>query len=300
MTRIPALFGALLWLGYGAHLAGQDPAFDVRNAIEDTNAASRPQALALDPAYSVDQSQADDHERVAVSIIPSLDYGPSCWSSVTLTNLGDRVETVELEVHRGEGGLVALTGLKNMVLHLDPGETVSHRLEIPEESGQGWARVRELVPLSRLSPVIAVSGFSACTVGNQSRATPRDASYPTRSPWFSGAVEGIRGDEISLVNTTERAAQASLCYSAGNLYSPSVVLAGAPQLAFVCSQEDQVQIPPYASRQFPVRRDNSTQFSIRTQGDALVLQMRRPLEAGVEIYTVDSTVKFGRELAAGK
>jgi hypothetical protein len=49
-----------------------------------------------------------------------------------------------------------------------------------------------------------------------------------------------------------------------------------------------------------VRRDNSTQFSIRTQGDALVLQMRRPLEAGVEIYTVDSTVKFGRELAAGK
>ena len=38
---------------------------------------------------------ATDQERVVTSILPSLDYGASCWSSVTLTNLGDRVVTVE-------------------------------------------------------------------------------------------------------------------------------------------------------------------------------------------------------------
>jgi hypothetical protein len=294
MTRIPALFGALLLVGFSPHIAGQEPSFDVRNAIEELNAASRAQVLGSD------QSHADEHERMVVSIIPSLDYGPSCWSSVTLINLGDRVETVELEAHREEGGLVELTGLKNMVLHLNPGQTVSHRLEIADEAGQGWVKVRELVPWPKLSALIAVSGFSECTVGDRLRSTPRDASYPATSPWFSGAVQGIQGDAISLVNTTERAAQASLCYSAGNLYTPLVALPGAPELAFVCSQEDQVQIPPYAARLFPVQRDNNTQFSIRTQGEAIVLQMLRPLETGVKIYTVDSTVKFGRVVAAGQ
>jgi hypothetical protein len=57
-----------------------------------------------------------------------------------------------------------------------------------------------------------------------------------------------------------------------------------------------VQIPPYASRQFPVQRDDSSHFSIKTQGDAVVLQMLRPVQTGVKVYTVDSTVKFGDEL----
>jgi hypothetical protein len=291
MTRILAWFGALLLLGLSARPAGQAQSFDQRNAIDETNAASRAQAL--------DQAHTDDFERVVNSIIPSLDYGPSCWSSVTLTNLGDRVETVELEAHREEGGLVALAGLKNMVLRLEPGEKVSHRLEIADESGQGWVKVRELVPLPKLSPLIAVSGFSECTVSNQLRSTPRNASYPTSSPWFSGAVEGIQEHAISLVNTTERAAQASVCYSAGNLYTPLGASPGSP-LAFICSQEDQVQIPPYAARLFPVQRDNSTQFSIKTQGEAIVLQFLHPLETGAKNYTVDSTVKFDREPTAGK
>jgi hypothetical protein len=293
MTRIPALFGVLLFLGFSAHTAAQDRSFDERNAIEQTEAASR--AEALEQARAIDQGHADDQERVVTSIIPALDYGPSCWSSVTLTNLGDRVETVELEAHRGEGGLVALTGLKNMVLHLKPGEKVSHRLEIAGESGQAWVKVRELVPLPKLYPLIAASGLSQCTVSKQLRNTTRDAFYPMNNPSFSGAVEGIEEHSISLVNTTERAAQASLCYSAGNLYTPLVPLPGRPQLAFVCSQEIQVQIPPYAARLFPVQRDNSTQFSITTQGEAIVLQMLHPLDTG-KIYTVDSTVKFGREL----
>jgi hypothetical protein len=148
--------------------------------------------------------------------------------------------------------------------------------------------------------VIAVSGLSECTVDNQLRSTPRQLSYPTRNPWFSGDVEEMQGNLISVVNTSERAAQASLCYSAGNLYSVPTAGHPTPELTLVCSKQFEVLIPPYASRQFPVQREDSTHFGIKTLGDALVLQMLHPVAAGVKIYSVDSTVKFGGEFAADK
>jgi hypothetical protein len=242
-------------------------------------------------------ANAAEPERVVTSILPSLDYGSSCWSSVTLSNLGDRVVTVEIEAHRAGGGLTGLTGLNEMVLHLNPGERVSHRLEVSDESGVGWLKVRERIPSPKLSPVIAVSGLSECTVANQLRSTPRELSYPTRNPWFSGDVEEMKGNMISVVNTSERAAQASLCYSEGNLYSVPTAAHPTPELTLVCSKSFDVLIPPYAARQFPVERDGSTHFGIKTMGDAIVLQMLRPLATGVKVYTVDSSVKFGGEFA---
>ena len=128
MTRIPALFGVLFFLGFSAHAVAQDRSFDERTPFWTPRPPPRAQALAqarpidetgvIDQAHVIDRSYADAQERLVNSIITSLDYGPSCWSSVTLTNLGDRVETVELEAHRVEGG----DWLKNMVLHLGPGE----------------------------------------------------------------------------------------------------------------------------------------------------------------------------------
>lgn len=258
-----------------------------------------PLLLLLTSTCPAGQANANG-ERLIASVLPSLDYGASCWSSVALTNLGDRVVTVELEAHRAGGGLVGLAGLNEMILHLNPGERVSHRLEISDETGEGWLKIRERIPSPKLSPVIAVSGLSECTVDNQLRSTPRELSYPTRNPWFSGDVEEMHGGMISLVNTSERAAQASLCYSAGNLYSVPSDAHPTAELSLVCSKAFEVLIPPYASRQFPVQRDDSTHFSIKTRGEAIVLQMLRPVEAGVKVYTVDSTVKFGGEFGTDK
>jgi hypothetical protein len=238
-----------------------------------------------------------ENERVVSSVLPSLDYGASCWSAVTLANLGDRMVTVEIEAHRAGGGLIGLAGLDQMVLHLKPGERVSHRLEVTDEEGVGWLKVREQIPSPKLSPVIAVSGSSECTVENQLRSTPRQLSYPTRNPWFSGDVEEMPSDMISVVNTSERAAQASLCYSQGNLYSAPTAPRSASELTLLCSRAFEVLIPPYGSRQFPVQRDDSTHFGIKTMGDAIVLQMLRPVATGVKVYQVDSTVKFGGEFA---
>jgi hypothetical protein len=95
-----------------------------------------------------------------------------------------------------------------------------------------------------------------------------------------------------MVNTSERAAKASLCYSAGNLYSVPDKASAATQFTPICSQSFDVQIPPFAARQFPVARDGSSHFSLKTEGAAIVLQMLRPLATGVKIYTVDSTIKF--------
>jgi hypothetical protein len=243
------------------------------------------------------QLHAADQERVVTSILPSLDYGSSCWSSVTLANLGERPVTVEIEAHRAGGGLIGLAGLDEMVLHLKPGERATHRLEVVDEAGAGWLKVRERIPSPQLSPVIAISGLSECTVDNQLRTTPRQLSYPTRNPWFSGDVEEIQGDMISVVNTSERAAQASLCYSAGNLYSVPTAAHPTPELTLVCSKAFEILIPPYAARQFPVERDASTHFGIKTAGDAIVLQMLRPVATGVKVYSVDSTVKFSGEFA---
>jgi hypothetical protein len=254
--------------------------------------------LLLLASASVAGPAAAPGERVVTSVLPSLDYGGSCWSTVTLSNLGDRAVTVEIEAHRAGGGLIGLAGLDQSVLHMKAGQRVSHRLEVVDEAGAGWLKVRERIPSPDLAPVVAVSGLSECTVENQLRSTPRELSYPTRNPWFSGDVEEMRSDVISVVNTSERAAQASLCYSQGNLYSVPNEGQGTPELRLVCSKAFEVLIPPYASRQFPVQRDDSTHFAVKTVGEAIILQMLRPVVTGVKVYSVDSNVKFGGEFAA--
>ena len=235
------------------------------------------------------------------SVLPALAYGPSCWSSLNLHNLGDRLVTAEVESHRASGALVPLVGHPQVSVRLNAGERTSFRLEIVEETGDAWVKVRETIPSPRFSAVIAVAGATECVAGDQLRTTAREVAYPTRNPWFIGDVTEMRGNVVSLVNTSEHTAKASLCYSAGNLYSvPSSPSQPVPQLAPICSAAFEVQIPPFGARQFPVERDGNSHFSMRTQGEAIVLQMLRPLGTGVKIYSVDSTIKFGGEVSPQK
>jgi hypothetical protein len=241
---------------------------------------------------------AGERERVVESILPSLDYGPTCWSSVELQNLGDREVTVDIQPHRASGGLVGLVGHGQLILRLKAGEHQSYRLEILDETGRAWIKVRERIPSPQLASVIAVSGRAECAVENQLRSTPREVAYPTRNPWFSGDIEEMHGNLISLVNTSELAAQASLCYSAGNLYSVPGNGRATGELTPICSASFDVQIPPFASRQFSVEHDGNSHFSMKTQGEGIVLQMLRPLETGIKVYSVDSTIKFGGEASS--
>jgi hypothetical protein len=238
---------------------------------------------------------ASAQERMVESVLPALAYGPKCSSTIQLRNLGERPVTLEVEGHGSGGALVPLVGHPSLTIRLNAADRVSYKLQVDDETASAWAKVREIVPAPRLTPVIAVSGTTECVVGDQLRSSAREPAYPIRNPWFSGSVSEIPSEEILVVNTTEREAKAWLCYSAGNLYS--VPIEGRPPapLTRICSSEAVVQIPPFGARQFPVERDHNAYFSLKTEGNGIVLQMLRPLDATVRLYKVDSTITFGHE-----
>jgi len=235
-------------------------------------------------------------ERVMESVLPALAYGASCSSTVLLQSLTDTPVMVEVEGHRGSGALVPAAGHANLVTRLGPGEQVSYQLEIEEETTTAWVKVREKIPASRAGPVVALSGKTECRAGDQLRVARRQVAYPMRNPWFSGDVTDLRGALVTLINTSEHAARASVCYSAGNQYSVPHATQPSPDLQPVCSANLDVQIPPFGTREFPVEHDGSAYFSLKTRGEAIVLQMLRPADTSLGIYTVDSTIQFGEEV----
>jgi hypothetical protein len=238
---------------------------------------------------------ASGKERIIESVLPSLAYGSTCWSSIDLQNLGDRTVTVDLEAHRASGALVALVDHPQVNVTLQAGEHAGFRLEIDEETGAAWVKVRERIPSPDLSPVVAVSGHTECVVENQLRTTAREVAFPLRNPSFSTDIDELHGDLVSVVNTSEKSVQLWLCYSSGNLYSVPDGPRPAAQLTPLCSNSFDVQLAPFSARQFPLERDGSSGFSMKTRGEAIVLQMLRPLGTGLRIYSVDSTIKFEGE-----
>jgi hypothetical protein len=234
--------------------------------------------------------------RAIVSVLPSLEYSRACTSSIELRNLGERSVRVEVEGHRGTGALVPLSGHAGLSIELPPLESLTFKLAVEGETDTGWVKVRESVP-SGSSPVVAVQGTTECVAGDQLRSVVRDVAFPTASPWFSGDVADLSGSEISLINTSESAVTADGCYSAGSLFS-NPGRGASSELVPVCSDSFHVQIPPFGTRRFPVKRENSSHFAVKTQGRGIVLQMLRPVDASVRLYKVDSTIQFGSEVPA--
>jgi hypothetical protein len=233
--------------------------------------------------------------RTVESIVPSLAYGNSCWSSVDLQNLSERRVIAQLEPHRESGALVALVGHTQTAFPLEPGARASFRLDIAEETAGAWVRVRELVASQQLSPALAISGSTECISGDQIHTTSRQVAYPLVNPWFSGEVSEISSEVVAVINTSERHATVALCYSLGGLFSNPNESPAPAELQPVCSSEAEIQIPPFGTRQIPVTRNGSTRFFLKTSGDALVLQMLQPLDTSVKMYTVDSTIHFQSE-----
>jgi len=239
---------------------------------------------------------AGGQQRSHETVLPALSYGSGCWSAVELQNLGEAPVTVEVEAHRDSGGLVPLADRSGMSVLLEAGERGRYRLKIPEETASAWVKVREPMASPDHGPVIAVSGATECVEGDQLIATVREAAYPLRNPWFAGDVSELKGGIVSLTNTSERAATASLCYSSGGLFSAPDGVHPASELRPICSTAFEVQIPPFAARQFPVEREGNTHFALKTRGSAIALQMLRPMKTGVKVYAVDSTIRFGGEV----
>lgn len=244
---------------------------------------------------AIDLSAAGGQERWVETVLPSLDYSPTCWSTVALQNLGSRLTIVEIEAHSGSGALVPLVDQREMTVRLLPGARTSYTLQL-EEDTSAWVKVRERIAAPALSAVVAVSGKTECLVGNELRTAARAAAYPTLNAWFSEEVsEARRTETVLLINTSEHTAVAWVCYSSGSFFTLPANRR-PPEFVPLCSTAFDVQVPPFGSHLFPLDHHGNSQFSLRTRGTAIVLQMLRQSDPAVKLYTVDSSITFGGEV----
>jgi hypothetical protein len=201
--------------------------------------------------------------------------------------LAERAVDAELAPHRESGALVELMEQPGVQVHLEPHAMVRFHLRVPETTENAWIGVREA------GASLAVSGKTVCGTGKQERTTVRQVATPMRSPWFDGDVGEMEGARIAVVNTSDSVAFVAGCYSGGVMVS-NPNLPGGAALRPLCSSEFREQIPPFSARQFPVVRDGNTHFSLRTAGSGIALQMLRLLDAGTQLYQVDSSITFGQ------
>jgi hypothetical protein len=231
---------------------------------------------------------------VVESFVPALAFSYDCQSHVMLKNLGDAAVKVEVEGHAAGGGLVPLLGRRNQTW-IKPGETLDYTLEIAGDTGGAWLRIREHVPSQADPPVIAVRASVGCLSGNVLVNTTREVAFPMRSPWFAGSSVEWSGVELWAVNVSPRPARAHVCYSSGTYYilpDESGHSTIPPQPQPVCSRSDDIQMAPWASYRFPLEQDGSTHFSLRTEGEAILLQALRPAPAGSSTFEVESRIVF--------
>ena len=224
------------------------------------------------------------------SVIPSLDYGPACTSTIEALNPSDADVTADIQAHKSGGALVLLAGQGDTAVRIPPHGRVTFKLQMENEEGTGWVRIRE-----RGEPKLALSGSVECVDGDRLVSAPREVVYPMRSPWFAGDIASLPGGLLTAINTSSRPARVSACFSSGNLVSN-----GQPQLVPLCSDTFDFEIPPFGTRQVSVERGGNSWFSLRTMGEALVLEMLRPLAPRVKLYRVDSSIQFGQEVAPVK
>jgi hypothetical protein len=225
---------------------------------------------------------------LSAQVVPLLDNNSSCWSVVTLQNLGSKAIDADVEAHASSGALVSLVGQPGMQVRLKAGEKAEYRPQLPQDATGGWVRVREKGP-----SVLAVSGATECLSGSELQTTAHDIVWPLRNPWFSGDVE--KGDEgvIAFINTSDRPARVWGCYSAGVMYS--VPRGQGSELTPLCSVTINELVSPFGSRRFPVARGDNSHFSLNSQGEAIVMQMLRTADSNRKMFRVDSTITFGEQ-----
>lgn len=218
-----------------------------------------------------------------VSVLAPLAYGPQCWSTVELRNLSAGPARVTVEGHKGSGALVGLVGASSTTVRIGPGELLRLRLEVPgEESAEGWVLVR--------GDNVAVEGRTECVAGDRLSVAPQVVAFPMADPWLETAVGDTRGRMAMVLNLSDEAASAKVCYSRGTVVGRPEK-GGEPER--VCTETERMQIPPFGTRMVPLDRDGNTQFYVQTKGRAIILRVLLPMAGSERSFTVDSSVRFG-------
>ncbi len=268
-------------------------------------------------------------DRAPPVAVAALRSGSGCVSTVEVTNLSGHELTAEIQARLETGALAPLelvdpasgaqprseprgeprsetamaaldrSDRSSILLDLEDFTFAAHerrsfRLAGQRETGNAWVGVWEIDPAGTL-PALAVEGLVECPAGDQLRTVPRSAALAMRNPWFTGQAADLDGAVMVVVNVSAQAARADLCYSAGNLYFVPAEMPDG-RLALLCSWSEDVAIPPFGSREFPMEREGANEFALHTRGESIVLLLLRPLAGNVRMYRVDSTIRFGSEV----
>lgn len=226
---------------------------------------------------------------MARTVLPALAFGSGCASRIEIQNLGELPIAVNAEAHRASGALAPWDRAPGNSFLMNPGEALELRAHIQEETTEAWVDVRETVPPAS-RPSAAVRATTDCVDSGALRSADRQAAYPLQNPWFSADVDDSTDGSVLLLNTANEPATATVCYSAGALYS----LPGRA-LRPVCSSSAKIQVPPFGSQTFALRREGSSHLDLRTAGSAIVLQILRPVPGSTHLFTVDSSISFEGE-----
>jgi hypothetical protein len=239
------------------------------------------------------QAQPGEPVRVVESVLFPLAYRTGCWASIVLQNASNEEARFQLAAHRADGSIVPFQG-PAIPAHLAPGERIILRLQPEGEEGDNaWVQVRERIPGSGRTPAVAVSGSDDCLAGSTLSTEPAHVVYPSTDPWLAADVTDLKVKTVWVLNTSEIAASATVCYSNG-VYTQvpdTANLPGAP--VEICSVTESLYLPPFALKAMPVVKDGNSQFSLRAQGESIVIYTPSPPPGTSRRYSVDSTVTFG-------
>ncbi len=218
------------------------------------------------------------------SVLFPLAFGESCWSSVTVQNVTEQDANVWLTAHKSSGALAPLTGAALSRMLVPAGAKISVRLDVEgEEDRHAWVQMKERGP-----PSIALSGTVECLDGGELKTVPASVLFPARNPWIRGDVSDFHAKEVWMLNASPAPAMAALCYSSGSYAQ----LPDGRKPAEICTDEEELFLPPFGMRTAPVEKNGNSRFSLRATGDAIALRLVVPVPEKKKKFSVDSTIQF--------
>jgi hypothetical protein len=146
-----------------------------------------------------------------------------------------------------------------------------------------------------MSPALAISGVTECISSNKMLSAERRVAYPIANAWLSGTSETFAGEIVLAVNLSETPATEHVCGASTGYYELPVGSDGRSRLHPICGIEFEVQIAPFNAPRFPIEGPPGSKFLLETQGAQMVLQVLKPLNVSVQLYSVDSRIRFDEE-----
>jgi hypothetical protein len=217
-------------------------------------------------------------------VLPELQYTRHCSTGISAKNTSQRYVDAEVTPHTSNGALLGLVERKSNRLRLAPFESVQVKIDVQDQTV--WAAITETVPSPKLHPVLAIGAQTQCVDVNELLTATREIAPLVNDPRLSFTAPP-KDAVLLIINASSSRAIWSACYSAGNTVSN-----GRGEMVPLCSEELDRTLAPYQSWRLPAAFEGKPLIRFTAQGSAIALQMLTPSAPQVQLYKVESTIRF--------